>query len=117
MASQATRADAEGLTIDHNTVLNQFGQTTAVGLFEDFGAQFNCLIENNLIAGGGYTLYGGANAGGAPTSNIRVIGNRFARVYSERSGYYGPVAYFDTRGSGNEWSGDVWDDTGKSVQP
>lgn len=106
----------EGLTIDHNTVLNQFGQTTAVGLFEDFGAQFNCLIENNLIAGGGYTVYGGANAGGAPTSNIRVIGNRFARVYSENSGSYGPVAYFDPHGSGNEWNGNVWDDTGKPVQ-
>jgi hypothetical protein len=107
--------DPHGLTINHNTVLNPFQQTTAVGLFEDFGAQFNCLIENNLIAGGGYALYGGANPGGAPTSNIRVIGNRFARIYSKNSGYYGPFVYFAAGGSGNTWSGNVWDDTGKPL--
>ena len=107
--------DSHGLTINHNTVFVHFGQTTAVGLFEDFGAQFNCLIENNLIAGGGYALYGGANPGGAPTSNIRVVGNRFARIYSKHSGYYGPFVYFDAHKSSNKWSGNVWDDTGKPL--
>jgi hypothetical protein len=107
--------DSSGLTINHNTVFLRQAQTTAIGLFEDFGTQLDCLIENNLIAGGGYALYAGANPGGAQTSNIRVLSNRFSRIYYSHSGYYGPYTAYGEHSPGNRWSGNVWDNTGKTV--
>jgi hypothetical protein len=103
------------LTIDHNTILNAQDQTDAVSLFEDFGAQYNRVISNNLLAGGGYSIYGGANSGGQPTSNIKITNNRISTVYYPKGGYYGPLAAFDSSGSGNVWSGNVWDSTGASI--
>jgi Domain of unknown function (DUF4082)/Right handed beta helix region len=105
------------LTLRHNTVFNSFQQTDAISLFEDFGTQKNRVIDNNLMAGGGYTLYGGANPGGAATSNIKVTNNHFSRMYFPNGGYYGPVTAFDADGSGNEWSGNVWDETGATIRP
>lgn len=107
--------DSHGLTINHNTVFLRQEQTTAIGLFEDFGTQLDCLIENNLIAGGDYALYAGANPGGARTSNIRVIGNRFSRIYYAHSGFFGPYTAYDEHAPGNKWSGNIWDNTGKVV--
>jgi hypothetical protein len=103
------------LTIRHNTIFNQFGQTDAISLFEDFSPQYDRVITNNLVAGGGYTIYGGANAGGHPTSHIVITNNRFSRLYFRNGGGYGPVAAFDPRGHGNLWSGNIWDDTGLPV--
>jgi len=105
------------LTIRHNTIFNEYQQTDAISLFQDFGAQANRRIENNLIAGGGYTLYAGANPGKTATAtNIAVIGNRFARTYFAGSGYYGPATAYTSTG-GNTWTGNIWDDTGKAVSP
>lgn len=103
------------LTVQHNTVLNSYGQTDAISLFEDFGVQASKVIDNNLVAGGGYTVYGGANAGGQQTSNIRITNNRFSRIYSPNGGGYGPLTAYDPNGSGNTFSGNIWDDTGKAV--
>ncbi|MDM8083229.1 right-handed parallel beta-helix repeat-containing protein [Cellulomonas cellasea] len=103
------------LTIRGNTILNPHPQTDAVSLFQDFGPQANRLIEGNLLAGGGYTLYAGANSGKESTAtNISVIGNRFARSYYAQAGSYGPVTAY-TSGGGNKWSGNVWDDDGSTI--
>lgn len=103
------------LTIRHNTVLNHLGQTDAISLFQDFGRQANRIIEDNLLAGGGYTLYAGANPGKVlKATDILVINNRFSRLYFPRGGRWGPVAAWH-RGGGNRWTGNVWDDTGSSV--
>jgi phage baseplate assembly protein gpV len=107
--------DSHGLTINHNTIFLRQSQTTAIGLFEDFGTQLDCVIENNLIAGGGYTLYAGANPGGQRTSNIKVIGNRFSRIYYSHSGFYGPYTAYDAHAPGNKWSANIWDNTGKTI--
>jgi hypothetical protein len=107
--------DSSGLTIEHNTVLNAQAQTTAVGLFEDFGPQFDCLVEDNLLAGGGYVVYAGANPGGARPSNIVVINNRFSRIYYRNGGYYGPATDVAAGVSGNVWRGNIWDDNAKPV--
>jgi len=74
----------------------------------------NKTIKNNLLAGGSYTIYAGA-ASGSPTSNIVITGNRFAQNYFAKSGQYGPVAYFDPKGTGNTWTGNVWDTTAQAV--
>jgi len=103
------------LTIRHNTVFVNLAQTDAISLFEDFGVEANKLIKDNLIAGGGYSIYGGAKSGGPQSYNIRIIGNRFSRKYYSNGGQFGPAAYFSS-GPGNVWSGNIWDGT-KAVVP
>jgi hypothetical protein len=103
------------LVIRHNTVINTLDQTAAIALFQDFGVQHSAVIENNLLAGGGYALYGGAGKMGT-AHNIKVIDNVFSREVYKSSGAFGPVAYWDKNGSGNVWEGNVFDD-GKAVNP
>ncbi len=101
------------LTIRHNTVFNPHDQTDAISLFQDFGPQANRTIADNLLAGGGYTIYAGANPGKeSGATNIAVTDNRVARIYFDRGGSYGPATAYYT-GGGNVWSGNIWDDSGK----
>jgi hypothetical protein len=97
------------LTIRHNTILNQIDQTDAISLFQDFGVEANRLITGNLVAGGGYTIYGGDNQRFGKTSNIKITNNRFSNVFFPKSGSYGPIAAFDSTGTGNVASGNFWD--------
>lgn len=98
------------LTIRHNTVFNPLTQTDAVSLFQDFGVEANRTIDDNLLAGGGYTIYGGGDGKIGTSSNIVITNNRISRMYFPDGGYYGPVTAFDPQGPGNVWSGNVWDD-------
>jgi len=104
------------LTIQGNTILNGLDQTDAINL--DAGSPGiptgNMTVKGNLLGGGSYALYGG-NVLGNATSHIVVQGNRFAQNSYPKSGQHGPVAYFDSAGHGNTWSGNVWDSTGKAV--
>lgn len=99
------------LTIQHNTIFNNFDQTDAVSLFEDFGAQYNALITNNYVAGGGYTIYGGANAGGVVPKNVQIMNNRISDHYFPNGGYWGWLAAWNGSGSGNVCSGNVLEHT------
>jgi hypothetical protein len=103
------------LTIRHNTVFNQLDQTDAVSLFEDFGTEANRVIDDNLLAGGGYTIYGGQNAGGPLSTNVKIRNNRISRIFFPNGGGYGPIAAFDAGAPGNEWSGNVWDEDGSAI--
>lgn len=111
---QTSNGGTTQLTIRHNTILNEYGQTDAVSLFQDFGVEANRLIENNLLAGGGYTIYAGAGSKGA-TSNIVVRDNRVSTMYFPNGGQYGPATAFEKQGSGNVWSGNIWDETGAVI--
>ena len=102
--------------IRHNTVVNPHDETSAIALFQDFGAPaHDVTVEDNLLAGGGYTVYGGD--GDLETSNLHFVGNRFGRVVWPNSGYWGPVAYWAAGEPGNVWSDNVWDDTNEPVVP
>ena len=106
---------SRALTLRHNTVFNQFSQTDAISLFQDFGSQANRVIDNNLLAGGGYTIYAGANQGKAATAtNITVTNNRISRMYYPSGGYWVPAPPTPhpapTPGPGN-----TWDDTGAAI--
>jgi len=97
------------LKIAHNTIFNQEDQTDAVSLFQDFGIQTNRVIDNNLLAGGGYTIYGGANVGKESTAtNIKITNNRISRIYYPNGGSYGYLAAY-VSGQGNTFTGNVWD--------
>ena len=111
-----TAGGTRPLTIQNNTIFVNMGQTDAINL--DAGTSgvpvANKTVQNNFLAGGAYTIYGGT-ALGNPTSNIVIKGNRFGQHFYPKSGYYGPVAYFSATGTGNIWSGNFWDTTGKTI--
>jgi hypothetical protein len=109
------------LEIRNNTVINTEPQTSAVLLDDANGVGLvpvrDVLVEGNLFAGGGYTLYcGGLVAEGHDPAGIVIRNNVFSRELWPNSGYYGPVAYFDPSAPGNAWTGNVYDD-GNPVGP
>lgn len=112
-----SNGSSQPLAILNNTVLNQYGQTDAISFFQDFGIEGNRTVSGNLLAGGGYTIYGGQNEGAPPAFNIRITGNRVAKLYFPLGGYYGPVTAFDRSALGNVWAGNIWDDTGNEIPP
>ena len=101
------------ITINHNTLLVDFTQTAAIYLSTDFAPLGTVQVTNNLLAGGGYTFYGG-NTSSASVGSLTVTGNRWSRLYYSTCGYYGTGAYMP---STYTWSGNVWDDTGLPVSP
>jgi hypothetical protein len=120
---QTVGGSTEGLplVISHNTVINTEPQTSAVLLDDANGIGLvpvrDVLLEGNLLAGGGYTLYcGGFEEEGHEPSDIVIRSNVFSRQLWEGSGYYGPVAYFDSDAPGNLWTDNVFDD-GSPVEP
>ena len=109
-----TNGDTRPLAIRHNTIFVSYAQTDAIGLFQDFGVVANVTIDDNLLAGGGYSFYGGEGSKGRP-SHIVVTGNRISTKFFRHGGYWGPAVDFDVRGRGDAWSGNVWDGTGRPV--
>ena len=100
------------LAIYGNTIFNNLGQTDAINLDASSSGQHvaNKIVVDNLLAGGGYSIYGGA-ARHARTSNIVIKDNEFGRLYYRDGGRYGPAAYVNPRKAGNVWSGNVWSGT------
>lgn len=66
------------------------------------------VIRNNLLAGGACTLYCPRDR----SIDVRVIGNRFSRLYYPTSGAYGPWTDCENVA---ELRGNVWDDTGEML--
>jgi hypothetical protein len=120
-AAQGAHNDGIELTgalntrVEHNSILNQNSQTSALMLSEYYGTgTANVVVKNNLLGGGGFTLYGGLEAGKTLRTGISVTGNQFTTRFFPQSGYYGPVAYWDSR---NTWSGNIWGDGPNAGQP
>jgi hypothetical protein len=99
----------DNITIRHNTIRNPCGQTSAILMSTNTSGIRNVTIQNNLMAGGGYTLY--CNAG-PDVANETVTGNRFAKTYYRGSGYWGPWTGCE---DADVFSGNVWDDTGAAL--
>ena len=93
------------VTIKHNTIINENGQTSAVMINNDFGPVSNINIDGNYLAGGGYTLY----SDGSFSSTDKISGVQFTNnVLGE--GYWG---YYYFRGNsptltGNDEIGQTW---------
>lgn len=103
------------MTIQDNTILNQEPQSDAIMLATDDGQETNRLVTHNLVAGGDYCVYGSGGPSDSPTY-IRFTNNQFSRMFYSDCGFYGPAAYISD-GTGNVWSGNIWDDTGATVPP
>ena len=110
-----TNGDTHPLLIQHNTIFDSYGQTDSIGLFQDFGVVANVTIDDNLLAGGGYTIYGGEGPKGQP-SRVVITNNRFSTKFFQRGGKWGPAIYFSTHAPGDVWAGNVWDGTGRPVR-
>jgi hypothetical protein len=108
-----TNGDNQTLLIQNNTILNNYAQTDAIGLFQDFSTVSNVTINHNFLAGGGYTIYGGMGSYGQ-TSNIVITNNTISTMYHPTGGYYGPATAFDSTAPGNIWSGNTYS-TGKAI--
>jgi hypothetical protein len=94
-----------GSTLDHNTILNPYGQTA--GIFGDdhaWGPIHNLTIKNNLVADGGDNGAIATGCAGDGNTNVNITNNRLSYVYDTAmaSGGYG---------SGGSWTGNYRDDT------
>src|SRR5580658_518715 len=108
----------EPLTIYGNTIFNDLGQTDDINLDASTSGQAvaNKYVVDNLLAGGGYSIYGGGARNGR-TSNIVIEDNDFGRLYYQKGGRYGAAAYVNQQQSGNVWSGNVLSGTRPPATP
>jgi hypothetical protein len=124
------------LIVEHDTLFNPEDQTADVFTNTDFGNVDTVTVTNNLMAGGGYMIYGGAGgSAGTVQGPMTVTGNRFARcqtapVFDRGGGHYcrrGPDSHgywpegghYGISGDFNDavttWTGNYWDDDGAPV--
>jgi Ca2+-binding RTX toxin-like protein len=74
------------ISITHNTIINDNGQTSAVMLNNDFGPISNVKIDHNYLAGGGYTVYSdGSFSSTDKISGVTLTDNELGQGYW---GYY-----------------------------
>jgi hypothetical protein len=100
-----------GLTIRHNRIIMGVGATSCILLSTGSASDMrNVLMDNNLVAGGAYAIYGGYQSGvdvQSKVSNIVISNNKFSTVVHANSGLNGPITSRDAPVvvSGNTW----WD--------
>jgi hypothetical protein len=101
-------AGARNVVIRHNTIRNPNSQTAAILLPTDETFN-NIVVDNNLMSGGGWTLYCGRSG----AENETISNNRFSREFWPKGGYWGPMSSCEQA----QRSGNVWDDTGARIGP
>ena len=63
------------VTIRHNTVINDFTYVSAVMINNDFEPVWNVVVDNNYLAGGGYTVYSDGRFDGGAISGVSFTNN------------------------------------------
>ncbi|SFO57499.1 hypothetical protein SAMN05216330_103701 [Bradyrhizobium sp. Ghvi] len=71
------------VTISHNTVINDYSQTSAIMVDNYFGPISNVSVDNNLLVGGGFTVYSDAQFNGGSITGVSFTNNHMG------SGYWG----------------------------
>lgn len=115
--------------LKHNTIRNPNGQTAAIINGPDLnvlGPQTNVRIVDNLMTGGGWTVYCDAHSEqGGPVPTSEFHGNRFARGYytgsdnqggsfHNRSGQWGPMTDCNHVPAAQVY-GNVWDEDNSPI--
>jgi hypothetical protein len=101
------------IVIRHNTILmNTENANAAIMVGTAQGTVDNVVIRDNLMAGGGYTVYGGSAEGYSPNATrVQITNNRISTQYMPRGGYYGPF----TNTYQVTMYGNVWHETGNPI--
>lgn len=92
------------------------GCTADLSLFGDFAPIANVVVERNLFKANASSISYCAYGGYAPSkahpiaTGIVYRDNVFERGTNGKCGVYGPVTAFQMSATGNEWSGNVFDD-------
>jgi hypothetical protein len=94
-----------GIVIRHNRIDHPRQQTSCILLGADLGDISGALVTGNLLNGGNYTVYAGADRGHR-ASHIQLVGNRFGRDF-----VFGPTSL----DPGVTATGNVFDDNGQSI--
>jgi len=95
--------------IQHNSIYVPSDQTSCILFQSNWGNLRNITIEDNLLLGGGYTLYTRINAG-RTFEGLTIINNHFGRNY-----HYG-IWSNDVDTTEITAYGNVWHDTGEPVE-
>lgn len=67
------------VTISHNTVINSHNQTSAIMIDNYFSPISNINVDNNFLAGGGYTVYSDGRFKGGPVGGVSFTNNRMGK--------------------------------------
>jgi hypothetical protein len=66
------------VTISHNTIINSHSATAAIMIDNYYGAVSNIAVSNNIIAGGGYTIYDDAHFNSSAITGVSITNNHIA---------------------------------------
>ena len=77
------------VSIIHNTVLNDYGQTAAIMIDNYFGPISNITVDNNLLSGGGYTIYDDAQFNNNPITGVSITNNHIDPGYGGATNFNG----------------------------
>jgi hypothetical protein len=99
---------ATAIVFEHNTIVSPNpGGTAAIIMWNEGDPQnSNVTIQNNLLAGGAWTLY----CPRSDATGVRIVGNRFGAA-----GYGAAAAC--TPGHVDQFAGNITDDTGAPLNP
>lgn len=113
-----TNGGTNNRIVNNVLICQGVGCSAAIPMYGDFSPVNGLLVKHNLLATtGSYCAYGGS-VGSKPYpdgSNIRFINNHFSSRYYATCGRYGPISGFDTGVRGNQWSGNVWNESGRPI--
>lgn len=109
---------SDNVVIRHNTIVLKEGATSAILLSTGSADSMKHIrIEDNLLGGGAFTVYGGYEAGRdtlSKVSDVVITGNRITTSIHARGGAYGPFTSVDSPAV--TMSGNVWHDGPKAGQ-
>ncbi|MPV48512.1 hypothetical protein GCG21_00495 [Pseudactinotalea sp. HY160] len=110
----------EHIVLRNNVIIcENVGCSAAITMYGDHAPVDGVLVEHNVIAStGSYCAYGGSveSKSFPDGADVRFIDNRFSTRYFPTCGRYGPVAGFAAGSRGNEWRGNVWQETGEPIR-
>jgi hypothetical protein len=85
-------AGGYNIKIRHNRLYGNYVNQSSFGTaaISIGGGTSNILVDSNILAGGGYTLYCDQEAHGGPSTNTTYTNNRFSRIFISTVGGFGP---------------------------